>query len=425
MTHYQVTPSTLSGALTPPPSKSHTLRAILFALMAHGTSKIFNYLASPDTEAMIAAIRTLGAQVTITSTCLEIVGTGGKFTPTSHQIDAGNSGQVLRFIGALSALSDQPFKFTGDHSIRTRRPIQPLLDGLQQLGASVKTDPLTICGPIRPGTATLCGLDSQPVSGLLIATSFLPGPSQLHVLNPGEKPWIALTLHWLERFGIGYTHENFEHYTVFGNARIPSFEISIPSDFSSAAYPIAAALVTGSTLTLEQIDTSDVQGDKIVIPLLEQMGAHIAYEKAEHRLTILPSGPLRGLEIDVNTCIDALPLLAVVACFATTPTLLYNGAIARRKESDRIAAIAAELRKMGARLEEHADGLTIFPSKLQGASLISHSDHRIALSLTVAALGASSPSQIEGFAWIAKSYPDFVSQFQQLGANLEPHSVRI
>ncbi len=420
MTHYQVTPSTLSGALTPPPSKSHTLRAILFALMAHGTSKIFNYLASPDTDAMIAAIRTLGAHVAVTPACLEIVGTGGKFTPTSHLIDAGNSGQILRFIGALCALSDQPFQFTGDHSIRTRRPIQPLLNGLQQLGATVKTDPLTIQGPIQPGTATLCGLDSQPVSGLLIAASFLTGPTHLHVLNPGEKPWIALTLHWLDRFGIGYTHDNYEHYTVFGGARINAFEISIPSDFSSAAYPIAAALVTGSTLTLQQIDMSDVQGDKILIPLLQEMRANITYDKEHHRLTIHPGEPLQGLEIDVNACIDALPLLAVVACFATTPTRLYNGAIARRKESDRIAAIAAELRKMGAHLEEHTDGLTIFPSKLQGASLISHSDHRIALSLTVAALGASSPSEIEGFSWIAKSYPHFVSQFQQLGAQLEP-----
>ena len=117
-------------------------------------------------------------------------------------------------------------------------------------------------------------------------------------------------------------------------------------------------------------------------------------------------------------------LLAVVACFASSPTRLYNGAIARCKESDRIAAIAAELRKMGGRLEEHADGLTIYPSKLKGLPLSSHSDHRIALSLTVAALGASSPSHIEGFSWIAKSYPHFVSQFQQLGANIEPKNGR-
>lgn len=425
MTLYRVTPSSLSGALTPPPSKSHTLRALLFALMGSGSTKIFNYLASPDTEAMIAAVRSLGAQVSVAPTHLEILGTGGQLTPAATLIDAGNSGQVLRFIGALGALCAHPLQFTGDHSIRTRRPILPLLDGLQQLGAAVKTSPLTIQGPLRPGRATFCGRDSQPVSGILMAASFLPGPTQLHILNPKEQPWIDLTLYWLDKMGIAYVNNNYEHYTLFGNAKIQGFETTIPSDFSSAAYSIAAALVTGSTLTLKEIDMSDVQGDKILIPLLQQMNGNIAYDALSHTLTVSPGGPLQGQEIDINACIDALPLFAVLGCFARGKTRLYNGAIARRKESDRIGSIAAELRKMGAHLEEHEDGLTIYPSALSGAALCSHSDHRIALSLTVAALGAASPSVIDGFSWIAKSYPHFVSQFQQLGARLEPHTVRI
>jgi 3-phosphoshikimate 1-carboxyvinyltransferase len=200
---YLIKTSSLHGHISVPPSKSHTLRAILFAALADGVSHIHNYLPSPDTNAMIHACRLLGASIDIHDSSLQIAGVAGKPQAPKDIIDAGNSGQVLRFIGAIAGLIPAYTVITGDHSIRTSRPVQPLLDGLNGLNVfavSTKGDqhaPIIIKGPIQPGSTTLNGEDSQPVSGLLIAAAFAPGITEIHVNNPGETPWIELTLDWL------------------------------------------------------------------------------------------------------------------------------------------------------------------------------------------------------------------------------------
>lgn len=419
----RVCPSRLKGTALVPPSKSHTLRALLFGLMGRGTTHVHNYLHSPDTDAMIQAVCALGAQVEVEPTVLKIEGTAGKLQPAHDVINAGNSGIVLRFIGALAALLPTFTILTGDASIRTRRLAAPLLEGLKQLGAeafSMRQDgfaPLIIRGPLHPGKATIEGEDSQPVSGLLIATSFLEGSSEICVKNPGEKPWIQLTLDWFDRLGIRYKNENFEKYTLFGNATYPGFSYTVPGDFSSAAYPLVAALLTDSELTIENLDFHDAQGDKKVIDILKKMGARIACE--EKCLHVQKGGSLRGIKIDVGDTIDALPILAVVGCFAEGVTEITGGKIARSKESDRIHAIATELKKMGAHIEEREDGLRIFPSRLRGEKLFSHHDQRIALSLAVAALAAHGESVIEEAHHIRKTYPHFVPDFCLLGAEME------
>ena len=399
-------------SLRVPPSKSHTMRALIFALMAQGTSVVRGALASPDTEAMLAAIKQLGARVKQCSGYVEIEGTGGAFAQPDAVIDAGNSGQVLRFVGALVALSPHHTVLTGDASVRNRRPVVPLLDGLSQLGAHASAmretghAPIAIQGPIAPGRVVIDGADSQPVSALLMATSFLPGPTEIEVRNPGETSWVGLTLHWLKRFGILIEHENYTHYKVPGGATIAPFECTVPGDFSSAAYPLIAALITRSELTLQGLDFSDAQGDKHLIEILQAMGDDIAIDAQEHSVTVRPS-KLCGCKIDVNPVIDALPILAVVGCFAEGKTELTGAAVARLKESDRIHTIATELKKMGAHIEERDEGLLIENSPLVGAELFSHHDHRIALSLAVAALGAKGTNTIEEIDCIAKSYPTF------------------
>jgi len=189
--HYRINASFLNGHITIPPSKSHTLRAILFASLAKGESTIYNYLHSPDTTVMINACRQLGAEIDIDVNKLHIVGTAGKPQLPANVIDAGNSGQVLRFISAIAALIPGYTILTGDHSIRTNRPIQPLLDGLQKLNVfavSTKDDgyaPVIIKGPLQPGKTFLHGEDSQPVSGLLIAAAFSQGPTFIQVKRHG------------------------------------------------------------------------------------------------------------------------------------------------------------------------------------------------------------------------------------------------
>lgn len=426
MSKYLIKPSRLSGRLAIPSSKSHTLRALTFALMAKGVSHIYSYLHSPDTQAMVKALRLLGAVVDVSETEIAVDGTAGKLASAEDVIDCGNSGQVLRFIGALAALMPSYTILTGDHSIRHNRPVKPLLDGLTQLGAlavSSRGDgfaPVVIRGPLVKNKAAIQGIDSQPVSGLLIAASFAPHPIEIHVAHPGEKPWIGLTLHWFERFGIPYANENFERYALQGGANLSSFDYTVPGDFSSSAFPIAAALLTHSELTIYPIDMEDPQGDKAIIPLLQRMGARFEIDSSQKTLTVKKGGHLRGTRIDCNDFIDALPILAVIGCFAEGETEIVNAAIARSKESDRIHCIAQELKKMGADIDERPDGLLIRQAKLKGAKVQTHHDHRLVLSLSVAAMAASfGESVIEGVSAAEKTYPGFLKDFLSVGAQIE------
>lgn len=399
------------------------MRAILFGSLGSGKTEIYHYLNSPDTACMIEAMRSFGAQITVTNEKIEIWGLAGKLKSCENVIEAGNSGQVLRFVGSLAALLPTYTVITGDHSIRHKRPVDPLLSALTQLNAfavSSRLDgmaPIIVRGPMQPASATLAGEDSQPVSGLLIAASFLPGITRLTVTNPGEKPWIDLTLSWLKKMGAEVANHNYEQYTIKGSLAYKGFQTAIPGDFSSAAFPLAAALATQSTLTLENIDFEDIQGDKKIIAVLSQMGARFESDPKRKTLTIEPSA-LRGTTIDANDIIDAIPILAVIGCFAEGKTEIINAAIARKKESDRIHAIAVELRKMGAQIEEKEDGLLITPAPLKGAAMASHADHRIAMALSVAALGANGNSSISETQCIAKSYPSFISDFQKIGGDM-------
>lgn len=425
MANLQISPSCLSGEIAIPSSKSHTLRAILFASLAKGVSTIEKILPSPDTEAMIRAVELLGARVERKEDTLTIQGVAGAFRTAEDVIQCGNSGQVLRFIGAIAALNSTYTVLTGDFSIRHNRPVQPLLDGLSALGATALSSrndgyaPILIKGPLTKNTATIDGQDSQPVSGLLIAAAFAPHPIDLNVVNPGEKPWVALTLDWFSRLGIPYKASHFTHYQMQGSSRIDAFRYTVPGDFSSAAFPIVAALITDSELVVRNVDMSDIQGDKIVISFLQQMGAKIDVVSEERMLIVRRGGELCGMRIDINDCIDALPILAVAGCFAKGRTEIFNGTIARKKESDRIALMARALKKMGAHIEEREDGLVIETSPLHGAHLETDRDHRLALSLSVAALGARSASVIQDIECMDKTYPDFYSDFLSLGAKIK------
>lgn len=424
MSKYLVKKTSLHGSISIPPSKSQTLRAILFASLAKGKSFIHHYLPSTDTYAMVEACRLFGATVDVLPNTLEINGINGKINYTEDVINAGNSGIVLRFCSAVGALASYPVVITGDHSIRHQRPMKDLLNGLSQLGASATSmrgdgfAPVIIQGPLKSGKTTISGEDSQPVSALLIAAAFAEGPIEIHVCNPGEKPWVALTLDWFDRLRIPYINNNFESFHLTGKACYQGFEYSVPGDFSSAAFPIAAALVTQSDLTLQNIDMEDLQGDKELIAVFQKMGADITIDEAAKTLHVKRSQSLSGLTVDINNFIDAITILAVVACFAEGETHIQNASIAKRKECNRIQCIALELRKMGAHIIETDDGLIIKKSNLKGANVYSHHDHRMAMSLTVAALGAEGETTVDSVGCIAKTFPTFMHDLNLLGANL-------
>lgn len=421
--NYTIKASSLSGTIEIPPSKSHTHRALIFALLAKGKSTITKYLDSPDSAVMLKTIQQLGAKVQKDNDQLIIEGVGPKLHPSNDVIHAGNSGIVLRFIGALAALIPTYTVITGDDSIRTRRPVKPLLDALKQLGVLAESmmgngyAPKIIKGPLNSGVCTLDGQDSQPVSALLIATSFAKGASEIHVTSPGEKPWIDLTLSWFDFLKLPYENHDYTHYKIPGNASYSGFHYTVPGDFSSLAFPVAAALVTQSEISIDNVDMNDTQGDKKLLDLLKQMGAKLEMEG--RTLHVKKSGPLQGKTFDINDTIDAITILAVIGCFAAGETVLTNGAIARKKECDRIHCITTELKKMGADIEEKEEGLVIRTSKLKGTTLETYHDHRMVMSLTVAALGAEGESVIQGVECAHKTYPNFKEHLIKLGARIE------
>ncbi|MFQ5728969.1 MAG: 3-phosphoshikimate 1-carboxyvinyltransferase, partial [Waddliaceae bacterium] len=337
------------------------------------------------------------------------------------EIDAGNSGIVLRFIAGIAALGDSPIVITGDHSIRHQRPMGPLLEALNRLGVKAESAngyaPIMIQGPLRGGRATVNGQDSQPVSALLMAGSLCANGIDLEVAEPGEKPWVDVTLAWLQRLGVPIENDEYKHYRVPGGAVWDGFEYTVPGDWSSAAFPMAAALVTGSELTINNGNLYDSQGDKVLVNILRQMGANI--EENDDSLHVASDGTLEGIEVDINDCIDVITIVSVIACHASGTTRITNAGVARSKECNRIACIASELKKMGAQIAEMDDGLVIEGSKLHGAEVESYGDHRMAMSLAVAALGATGTSVVNDVDCVAKTYGSFPGDFRKMGANIE------
>lgn len=425
--HYRIQASKLQGNITVPPSKSHTLRAILFASLAKGKSIIRNYLPSPDTQAMIQACQLLGATITVNKDYLTILGTDGKPKTPDNIIDAGNSGQVFRFIAAVSALTSGYTVITGDHSVRNHRPIQPLLEGLNYLNVfAVSTQgngsgPIIIKGPLKGGTTTLDGEDSQPISGLLIACALTNKNTVINVKNAGEKPWIDLTLDWFKRLKINYQRQGYRQYRLPGNASFSGFEYTVPGDFSSCAFPLVAALITRSEISLNNLDMNDAQGDKALIFTLQEMGASIEIQLNEKTLQVKSCSHFVGKNLNVNNYIDAVPILAVMGCFAQNKMVITGASIARKKETDRLSVIIQELRKMGAKIAELEDGFIVRPTPLIGTRVCSFGDHRIAMSLAIAALSAEGETIIENTGCVEKSYPNFAEALKKLGASIEVH----
>jgi 3-phosphoshikimate 1-carboxyvinyltransferase len=412
--------SNLNGTVVVPPSKSHTVRAILLASIAKGTSLIKNMLPSKDLDLLINHCTSFGAQFFPIEGGYKVIGTNGQFSFTKRAFDVGNSGIALRFLSALLAHSSASFVITGDHSIQTSRPIKPLLSALCQMKARAQPifgdyAPCVIEGPVHNVPVVIDGSDSQYVSALLFASLLFDTPFTLHINEAKEIPFIELSLHWLHFLNIPFKNDKFKTITVYSRGFIDAFEYTVPADFSSASYPIALGLISDSCITLENLNFSDVQGDKELIDLFCQMGGDITIEN--HRL-ICQKSQLHGMEIDCDAFIDAIPLLAVIGCFAKGKTVLKNAKAARYKECDRIHAISTELKKLGARIEERNDGLVVYRSKLRGGACCTYNDHRMVLSLSVLGLTIGGV-ELDTIQPIEKTYLKFFESLKQIGAQFE------
>jgi 3-phosphoshikimate 1-carboxyvinyltransferase len=363
----------------------------------------------------MTACRALGAQIIEEKGVVTVVGTGGFLTAPENPIDVGNSGTTIYLIASLAGLTDKPITFDGDQQIRNRSAAN-LLNALSELGADVKSSekgcaPFTITGPVNGGEVTMECPTSQYLSSLLIAAPLFKGKTVINVPLLHEQPYAEMTLRWLDEQGIQYTNDNFERFVIPGGQKYRAFSKSIPADFSSGTFFLCAAAITQSKLTLKGLDMTDSQGDKAVVHMLEQLGCEI--EIGSDYISI-QGKPMTGCTLDLNATPDALPALAATACYAEGETHLANVPQARMKETDRIDVMTKELSKMGADLDELEDGMKIRKSKLTGTEVKGHGDHRVVMSLAIAALGADGTNRIDTAEAVDITFPGFFDRLHEV-----------
>jgi 3-phosphoshikimate 1-carboxyvinyltransferase len=410
----------LSGEIEIPRSKSHTIRAVVIASLADGASKIINPLFSDDTKAAINGCKALGAKIEQKGNDIVVKGFDGKPHEPKEKLDMLNSGTSINMLTSVAALGSFKVTLDGDASLR-KRPVQPLLDALKNLGVSATSinnnncPPIEIQGPIKGGKAEIDCKSSQYLSSLLISCPLIEKNTEIIVKNLCEIPYIEMTLNWLKDSRIKYENKGLEYFKIPGKQKYESFEKTIPADWSSAAFPICAAAITQSDVTIKGLDINDAQGDKKIIDYLKKMGANITINNKNGEIKIIGT-QLNGTEIDLNKTPDLLPVMAVVACFANGTTRLVNVAHARIKETDRIKVMHNELKKMGADISELEDGLIIKHKTLKGASLAGHSDHRVVMALSLAGLIAEGKTIIDTAESVSVTYPDYFKSMKALGA---------
>ena len=414
--------SRLQGSVDIPGSKSHTIRAVAVASLADGESRIEAPLASADTLAAVEAYTGLGATIDRQSdSCWVIRGTGGRPKAPDNVIDVKNSGTSLRLaVGSASLLDVGQAVFTGDDQIR-RRPIGPLVRSLNDLGASVNCTrgngcaPVVVSGRLKGGKTRIEAVTSQFLSSLLLNCPLADGACEIDVPVLNEQPYVHVTLAWLDRCGIQLERDELRHFRIPGGQRYKPVHVRVPADFSSATFFLAAGALGDNDILVKGLDFNDPQGDKAVVDFLRQMGARIDMGPDGVRVR---GGQLTGCELDLNATPDALPMLAVVGCFARGQTRLVNVPQARLKETDRIAAMRAELSKMGAKITERPDGLVIEESNLRSATVEGHYDHRVVMALAVAATAISGQTRITTAEAVAVTFPTFLAGMSALGGKL-------
>jgi 3-phosphoshikimate 1-carboxyvinyltransferase len=421
----KITPSTLTGEVSAPPSKSYTHRAVILASLAAGESLIENPLLADDTRYTIEACRALGADIAIESDGLAVRGTGGRISPQKETIFVGNSGSTIRMIAPLAASSPTRIVLDGDERLR-QRPMGDLLSALQGLGVHARSLNNNGCPPIeieggefKANQVSLSGaVSSQPVSALLMAAPYTRKGLTIKI-NGGlrSKPYIDITLDAMSAFGVTAVNRDYKEFLIEGNQEYKARRYRIEGDYSSAAYFLAAGAIGGKPVSVTNLKKDSVQGDRHLLDILERMGGAVDYQKDSVR--VQRRGVLKGINVDLGDYPDLVPTLAVVAAFAQGKTELTNIAHLRFKESDRLETTAAELNKMNIKTEVGDNTMVIYGGKPSGAEIDSHNDHRLAMGLSIAALLAEGDCILNGAEAVSKSYPQFFSDLQKLGARVE------
>jgi 3-phosphoshikimate 1-carboxyvinyltransferase len=415
----------LHATVRPPGSKSITNRALVCAALARGRSTLDGALDSDDTRVMIEALRRLDVPVQCDFPVprIEVHGSGGVLRGSSDPaaplaLDLAGSGTSIRFLTAAVAAGQGYFRLDGNARMR-QRPIADLLHALAQLGANVRTELPTGCPPVLVHARGLAGgvarvrgeISSQFLSALLLAAPAAQGPVELHIDGAlVSQPYVDMTLAVMEAFGAVVQRDAYRQFRIQPQA-YRACRYAIEPDASAASYFFAAAAITGGEVAVEGLSRRSLQGDVAFVDVLAQMGCEVRY--LDDRIVVARRRPLHGVDVDMNAISDTVQTLAAVALFAQGPTTIRGVAHIRHKETDRIAALATELRKLGAEVQERDDGLRIEPRPLRPAVIDTYDDHRMAMSLALVGL-AHAGVVIHDPDCTAKTYPRFFDDLAAL-----------
>jgi 3-phosphoshikimate 1-carboxyvinyltransferase len=438
--------SNITGGVWAPPSKSLTIRALVCAALSHGDSEIINPLVSEDTLAALDVLTKLGTVIHREDDKVWKV-SGGRFRVHNGDLDCGESATTLRFMTALCALIPGHHKLVGGPSL-SRRPIGTLVDALVKLGVKASAEktglPPVIVegGDFKGGITEIAGnVSSQFISALLLIGPFAPKAVSVKLTTPlTSKPYVLMTLRCLKQFGIN-VHREGNMFVVLRQKYQPA-DIKIEGDWSSASYFLALGAISEEGVVVQNLSTTSLQGDRVIIEMLRNMGARM---KVSGSNVLIAHGRLKAISADLSDCIDLLPTMVVLAALAKGTSDLTGIRRARLKESNRVTAMREGLTRLGVEVGEQEDRLTIkgmnvlwkaddegadetldeaptaaefFAGATQDSiNLRSHDDHRVAMAFAVmgSALGNVA---ISGAECVAKTYPDFWKDFQKIGGEI-------
>lgn len=418
---YPITPRNrpLVGRIRPPGSKSLTNRALIVGALAAGESQLSGILDSVDTRVMLDSLQKLGLGVRSDpeQATVSIFGNAGTIPAEHAELSLENSGTSIRFLTALCTLGYGEYRLDGNTRMR-ERPIGDLVRALNHIGADVRCENGDDCPPVMiaanglpGGSAEVAGsISSQYLSALLMTAPCASDSIEIRV--SGElvsRPYVDMTLDVMAQFGVDVDEIEEGTFRIEPQIYEPR-EYVVEPDASAASYFFAAAAITGGRVTVEGLSRMSLQGDMGFIEVLERMGCEV--EWSADGVTLI-GGPLTGVDVDMNFISDTAQTLAAVAPFADSPTHIRNIAHVRHKETDRISAVVTELRKLGLEVEEHDDGMTIFPGSMQPAIIETYDDHRMAMSFAILGLRHEGV-QIADPNCTSKTYPHFFDDLRRL-----------
>ncbi len=419
MKEITIYPRKLAGTVNIPPSKSLSHRAVICAGLSKGISQIDNLGESEDIDATCKAIKTFGAKISKNASSVAIEGNDCP-CPHDPHIGCGESGSTVRFIIPIGAISDEPVTFTGKGRLG-ERSLEPYFNIFRQQGIEFKTRdgklPLYLKGKLKPGEFLIPGdISSQFISGLMFVLPLLNKDSFIDIRGSLEsKPYVDMTIDVLDKFSINIENHKYSKFYIKGNQEYKATNYTVEGDYSQAAFWFVAGTL-GSDICCKGLDKNSLQGDKSIIHILNQMKGNILNWDNDMKAW---ADETRGITVDASQCPDLVPILAVLASLSQGKTEIINGSRLRLKESDRLTAITTELDKLGADIEERPDGLIIRGVPfLKGGNVDSWNDHRIAMSLAIAAIKCEKPVIINDAQCVNKSYPRFWEDYKGLGGEL-------